>query len=592
MSAFLEIASFFVNHGIWVAAGSALAIGVAMLAPLARARPTKRGFTLPASSPATATYLQAHAQPGPKADPMELLRSLSRARRSHVVMIGHASPSADITDTREDQRHEKVMSLEAFLRDYRGIPKDRPIDVILFHSRELDLSDTRRIAKLLLAHKGKVTVILPYRVMSHSCLLALAGDEIIMSPDAALVFDAWGRKHALEAGRLKRPRHMSDEALLRRHALLQEARETEWLASILLKHRRVRRWRAISRAIAAGAYDQSQPARIDNLLAWGLRARTMEAMENIELPSIRDAGVLLFSASRQETSSGISLSTLAPVCSATCPTGDVREAMLALEHRRGTRVISIIHDAGAASDSVDDQTTAEALRAIRSTPAGTGLDIILHTPGGDALGADQIVRALKAHRGRKTIFVPYEAFSAGTMVALTGDEIFLSEVASLGPIDVQFKNVSFQLKALEAVGSAQFGDSAEQEVAVSFHALVVDGLRSQHSARAYLSLLEHKRPAEISESNLALSCKARSRIHEDQLRALASMKGNYPRGRARRVARTLNDGYLSHGFPIMYEEARKIGLNVKQGIPDEVFMIVDSFLARGDGYCSVIHCPD
>lgn len=70
------------------------------------------------------------------------------------------------------------------------------------------------------------------------------------------------------------------------------------------------------------------------------------------------------------------------------------------------------------------------------------------------------------------------------------------------------------------------------------------------------------------------------------------MKGNYSRGRARRIARTLNDGYLSHGFSIMYEEARKIGLNVKLGVPEEVFTIVDSFLFESGNFCSVIHCAD
>ena len=181
------------------------------------------------------------------------------------------------------------------------------------------------------------------------------------------------------------------------------------------------------------------------------------------------------------------------------------------------------------------------------------LDIILHTPGGSALGASQIVRALKAHKGRKTFFVPYEAFSAGTILALTGNEIFMSEVASLGPIDVQYGNVP---------------------------------------AAAFASLLKYKRVRDIDDDGLRLAVKADNAMRVYHKKAVALMKGNYSRLRAERIARTLNSGHLSHGFPLMYKEARMTGLHVRLGVPEEVFTIVDSAIARDDGFCSVIHCSD
>ena len=68
------------------------------------------------------------------------------------------------------------------------------------------------------------------------------------------------------------------------------------------------------------------------------------------------------------------------------------------------------------------------------------------------------------------------------------------------------------------------------------------------------------------------------------------MSGNYSRWTANRIAHFLNDGTLSHGYPVQYEEAKKIGLHVTLGIPDEVYTIVDSFLFAPGGFCSVIHC--
>jgi hypothetical protein len=227
--------------------------------------------------------------------------------------------------------------------------------------------------------------------------------------------------------------------------------------------------------------------------------------------------------------------------------------MVALEKKRGSRVISIIHAGHMSEPWLNAGTTAEMLKAIRAVPAGVDIDIILHTPGGDALGAGQIVRALQAHKGRKTFFVPYEGFSAGTIMALTGNEVFLSDIAALGPIDVQF------------------GDTA---------------------AAALESLLHHKRPKDIEDELLVLAMRARQAIRQCHENARGAMRGSYSRFRAERIARTLNSGYLSHAFPIMHQEARMIGLHVRLGIPDEVFTIVDSFLTSGSRFCSVIHCPD
>jgi hypothetical protein len=259
--------------------------------------------------------------------------------------------------------------------------------------------------------------------------------------------------------------------------------------------------------------------------------------------------------------------------------------MRALEQRRGTRLISIIHDERMSEDSVGKSTIAEALRAIRLTPAGTDLDIILHTPGGEALGAAQLVHALKDHKGRKTVFVPCMAFSAGTILALTADQIVLSDFATLGPIDVQLPTAS------SARNLSLWVNKPENKLDKIEIVYIQDEI-GQRPAAALKSLLQHKRPRDIDDRLLKDAVYARDRIPEDHARAVASMRGNYSRARAERIARTLNDGYLSHGFPIMYEEARKIGLNVKLGVPDEVFTIVDSFLSSGNGFCSVIHCPD
>jgi ClpP class serine protease len=65
------------------------------------------------------------------------------------------------------------------------------------------------------------------------------------------------------------------------------------------------------------------------------------------------------------------------------------------------------------------------------------IDLVIHTPGGLALAAMQIARAVEAHKAKVTVFVPIYAMSGGTLIALAADEIVLGEFSVLGPIDPQ-----------------------------------------------------------------------------------------------------------------------------------------------------------
>jgi ClpP class serine protease len=77
------------------------------------------------------------------------------------------------------------------------------------------------------------------------------------------------------------------------------------------------------------------------------------------------------------------------------------------------------------------------LEAIRETPQGRAIEIILHTPGGMVIAAQQIAAALADHDGRVTAVVPHYAMSGGTLIALAADVIRMDPHAALGPVDPQ-----------------------------------------------------------------------------------------------------------------------------------------------------------
>src|SRR5690606_14230484 len=67
------------------------------------------------------------------------------------------------------------------------------------------------------------------------------------------------------------------------------------------------------------------------------------------------------------------------------------------------------------------------------------LDFYLETPGGSGEAAEEIVRCLRSKCDTVNFVVSGEAKSAGTILVLSGDEIFMTNTGSLGPIDAQVK---------------------------------------------------------------------------------------------------------------------------------------------------------
>jgi len=101
------------------------------------------------------------------------------------------------------------------------------------------------------------------------------------------------------------------------------------------------------------------------------------------------------------------------------------------------------------------------LRAIQLTDPQVPIDLILHTPGGLVLAAEQVANALIAHQAKVTVFVPHYAMSGGTLLALAADEVVLAPHAVLGPLDPQVGNLP-AASILEAVTRKETKDIDDQ----------------------------------------------------------------------------------------------------------------------------------
>lgn len=82
------------------------------------------------------------------------------------------------------------------------------------------------------------------------------------------------------------------------------------------------------------------------------------------------------------------------------------------------------------------------MNAVSNLDHESGLDLILHTPGGSPLAAEAIVNYLRTKfKNNIRTIVPQLAMSAGTMIACSGNEIIMGNQSSLGPIDPQINGI-------------------------------------------------------------------------------------------------------------------------------------------------------
>lgn len=95
--------------------------------------------------------------------------------------------------------------------------------------------------------------------------------------------------------------------------------------------------------------------------------------------------------------------------------------------------------------AVNDKDKSAFMVNIHRMDRNKGLDLILHTPGGDLAATESIVDYLHNMFGNDIrAIVPQISMSAGTMIALSCKEIIMGKQSNLGPIDPQMGGVACQ----------------------------------------------------------------------------------------------------------------------------------------------------
>src|SRR5262249_26478004 len=151
------------------------------------------------------------------------------------------------------------------------------------------------------------------------------------------------------------------------------------------------------------------------------------------------------------------------------------------------------------------------------------------------VAALQIARAIKAHPGKKTVFVPHYAFSGGTLIALAADEIVMSKHAVLGPIDPQVGGVP---------------------------------------AVSILAVTQQKPADRTDDITLILADVSQKAMVQLRAAACDLLSGGMSENQSCAISDELSSGRWTHDFPITPEHASEIGLNVSTSMPEDIMSIM------------------
>jgi ClpP class serine protease len=254
------------------------------------------------------------------------------------------------------------------------------------------------------------------------------------------------------------------------------------------------------------------------------------------------------------------ITTLVPILQRMLVNNARNNTIRKFEKKRGSRLITLIHRQEALSflglsfaRFIDIEDSEQVLRAIRLTSADTPIDIILHTPGGLVLAAEQIAHALIRHDAPVTVFIPHYAMSGGTLLALAADQIVMDPNAVIGPVDPQL---------------------------------------GQYPAASILRVTQIKDVNETDDETLILADMAKKAVAQVNQTVKDILMGNgMDAEKAGTIADQLTCGQWTHDYPISFEEAVKLGLPVSSDLPDEVAELMELYPQGGGRRPSVQYIP-
>jgi ATP-dependent protease ClpP protease subunit len=231
----------------------------------------------------------------------------------------------------------------------------------------------------------------------------------------------------------------------------------------------------------------------------------------------------------------------------TNPFDVVRRKYISLLHKKTNRNVIAYYSGWLQKPSngdviINDKDKNAFMANVHKFDRKLGLDLILHTPGGDLAATESIVDYLhKMFDGDIRAIIPQIAMSAGTMIALSCTEIIMGKQSNLGPIDPQMGGVACQSvldefqQALEDVKTNPSAAALWQVIISKYHPTFLGACKNSIE-------WSEKLVGEWLSKNM---CKGDEKLSKKVLKEFGDHKEN-----------------KSHARHISTERCKEIGLNI------------------------------
>lgn len=184
---------------------------------------------------------------------------------------------------------------------------------------------------------------------------------------------------------------------------------------------------------------------------------------------------------------------------------------------------------------------------IKDWPIQEAIYLFIKSDGGDGKASLRIVNLLREHTRKLFVLIPGECSSAATIMALGADEIHMGPLAYLSAVDTSLTH------DLSPIDKDNDRVSVSQDELTRVLKLWKSSTKNENP---YPSLYEYVHPLVFGALDRASSlsiklCTDILSYHMNDKRKAAA------------ISKKLNSDYPSHNYPILFKEAKQIGLPVK-----------------------------
>lgn len=198
---------------------------------------------------------------------------------------------------------------------------------------------------------------------------------------------------------------------------------------------------------------------------------------------------------------------------------------------------------------------------VQSTNGSEEIDVLLHSPGGRPDATERIVHILRNKFKKVHFLIPHSAYSAATMLALSGDSITLHPSATLGPIDPQINGTP--ARSIKR-GFEKVKEIIKQEGPEALPAYIP--LIEKYS----LDLLElcedsEKLSKDLVSEWIRIFMLKETEVYENQIDDAVDFFSDY-------------DKHLLHSRPLIISKLNKFKLNIEQADNDLSQLLWESYI--------------